>query len=123
MWKSKKFIILTSVLAIALLFGATVGIALAQAGDNGKGTDQHTALMARVAQLLGKTQQEVSDAFKKAMTELKAQNPRPQRSNQSMDQWLDKLVQDKKITHFQTSTRVGITKATDREWRFFYATA
>ncbi len=86
MWKSKKFIIITSLLAAVLLFGATAGLALAQDENNGPG--QGKDMLARVAQILGIDQQKLTDAFKQAQTEFEAQR-------------LDKLVQDGKITQEQ----------------------
>ena len=95
MWKSKKFIILTSILAVVLVFGVTAGVALAQGGDDQPGSGN--ALLARVAQILGIDQQKVVDAFNQARTELKAE--RPPRLTQ--DQLLDQLVKDGKITQEQ----------------------
>jgi Na+-transporting NADH:ubiquinone oxidoreductase subunit NqrC len=86
MWKSKKFIIITSLLAAVLLFGTTAGLALAQNENDGPG--QGKDIMARVAQILGIDQQKLTDAFKQAQTELKAQR-------------LDNLVKDGKITQEQ----------------------
>jgi Na+-transporting NADH:ubiquinone oxidoreductase subunit NqrC len=85
MWKSKKFII-TSLLAAVLLFGTTAGLALAQ--DENDGPGQGKDIMARVAQILDIDQQKLTDAFKQAQTELKAQR-------------LDNLVKDGKITQEQ----------------------
>jgi hypothetical protein len=86
MWKSRKFIIITSLLAAVLLFGITGGLALAQ--DENDGPGQGKDIMARVAQILGIDQQKLTDAFKQAQTEFKAQR-------------LDNLVKDGKITQEQ----------------------
>ena len=96
MWKSKKFIILAAVLAVVLLFGATVGVALAQGGDNGPGPGN--GVLARVAKILNIDQQKLTDAFKQARTELQAENPRVQKSP---DQLLEQLVKDSKLTQSQ----------------------
>ncbi len=96
MWKSKKFIILASVVAAVLVIGATAGIVLAQAGDNGTG--QGKGLLARVAQILGNvTEQQLADAFKQARTEFREQHP----VGQNPEQGLEKAVQDGKITQSQ----------------------
>ena len=95
MWKSKKFIILASVVAAVLVIGATAGVVLAQAGDNGTG--QGDGIMARVAQILGIDQQKLADAVKQARTEFREQHP----IGQNMEQGLEKAVQDGKLTQQQ----------------------
>ena len=95
MWKSKKFIILASVLAAVIVIGATAGVALAQGENNPPGPGK--VLLARVAEILGIDEQKVVDAFNQARTELEAE--RPPRLTQ--DQLLDQLVENGKITQEQ----------------------
>lgn len=96
MWKSKKFVILASVLAAVLIIGATAGAVLAQAGDNGTGQAKD-GILTRVAQILGIDQQKLTDAFKQARTEYRQQHP----IGQNQEQKLDKAVQDGKLTQQQ----------------------
>jgi hypothetical protein len=91
MWKSKKFIVLSSVLAVVLLFGATAGIALAQGGTDTK-PGPREALLSKVAQILGIPQDKLVEAFKKAGAEQRDLN---------LKGWLDKLLKDGKITQQQ----------------------
>jgi hypothetical protein len=91
MWKSKKYIILTSVLATVLLFGATAGIALAQGGNDTK-PGPREALLSRVAQILGVPQDKLAEAFRKASEEQRTLN---------LNGMLDKLLKDGKITQDQ----------------------
>ena len=86
MWKSKKFIILTSVLAVVLMFGITAGVVFAQNGTGGFSQD----ILARVAQILNIKQQDLANAFKQAQTEFNTQR-------------LDQLVKDGKITQQQAN--------------------
>jgi hypothetical protein len=91
MWKSKKYIILTSLLATVLLFGATAGIALAQGGTDTK-PGPREALLSRVAQILGISQGDLMAAFQKASAEQRDLN---------LTAWLAKLLKDGKITQQQ----------------------
>jgi polyhydroxyalkanoate synthesis regulator phasin len=86
MWKTKKFLILVPVMAVILLLGVTVGVALAKDGANPKGPGQD--ILARVAQILGIDEQKLTDAFKQAQAEFEAQR-------------LNKLVEEGKITQEQ----------------------
>ncbi len=95
MWKSKKFIILGAVLAVVIVIVATAGVALA-ADPPKPGTGPGQEIMARVAQILGIDQQKLADAFKQATTEFRTAHPRP-----TLDQRLDQLVKDGKITQQQ----------------------
>jgi hypothetical protein len=95
MWKDKKFIILASALAAVLVIGATAGVVLAQAGDNGTGKDD--GILPRVAQILGIDQQKLTDAFTQARTEYREQHPR----GQNPEQGLEKAVQNSKLTQQQ----------------------
>jgi hypothetical protein len=98
MWKSKKFIVVAALVAVVLV-GST-GVVLAQDGNKGVGSRQ--ALLARVAQILGTTQQKLEDAFKTAMTEQRDVN---------MDNRLKKLVTDGKITQKQADAYKAWLKA------------
>lgn len=69
MWKTKKFMVLSAVLATVLIVGAAAGIALAQDETGGK----RGMLFARVAEILGIEQQKVEDAFMQATKELRAE--------------------------------------------------
>ena len=95
MWKSKKFIILGAVLAVVIVIVATAGVALA-ADPPKPGTGRGKEIMTRVAQILGIDQQKLADAFKQATTEYRTAHPRP-----TLDQRLDQLVKDGKITQQQ----------------------
>ena len=79
-YKTKHSLALAIVLSVVLLLCGTIGIAFAQ-----DGTNPQQDMMARVAQILGISQQKLTDAFKQAQTEGEVQR-------------LDKLVQDGKIT-------------------------
>jgi hypothetical protein len=96
MWKGKKSVILVSVLAAVLLFGATAGITFAQSGTDRP--DPNKDILARVAQILGIDQQKLTDAYKQAKSEVKAQNPPKTRNT---DEFLAALVKDGKITQAQ----------------------
>ncbi|OGO18483.1 MAG: hypothetical protein A2Z02_02560 [Chloroflexi bacterium RBG_16_48_7] len=95
MWKSKKFIIISIVVAVVVLVGASVGVAFAadnppaQTQTAPAGQDQ---LLARVAKILGIDQAKVESAFKQAQKEL---------ADQRFDQYLKKLVTDGKLTQQQ----------------------
>ncbi len=99
MLKSKKFIVLASVLAVVLVFVATAGIVLAQDANSKAGPNK---MMARVAEILGIDQQKLNDAFKQARDEFQAQNPRPDNPRaKNPEELLNKLVQDGKLTQPQ----------------------
>ena len=100
MFRSKKFIIVASLLACVILFGAVGGTVLAQGRigwpDGGKD------LLARVAKILEIEEQTLTTAFEQARAELKAENPRPEMPRfQNQDELLDQLVQDGKINQEQ----------------------
>ena len=86
MWKTKKFIIAAVLIAVVLVAG-TVGVALAQGPQDNPGPRQN--IMARVAQILGISQQDLENAFKQAASEQK---------EAAMDARFDKLVADGKIS-------------------------
>ena len=88
MWRSRKFIIIASVIAALVLVMSLTGIALAQ--DTGDSSGQ--SLLARVAKILGIDQQKVEDAFDQAQTDMQ---------NEALDNYLNKLVEEKKITQEQ----------------------
>ena len=92
MWRTKKFIVIVALLAVALVAGTT-GVALAQ--DNDEGVGPHQALLTRVAQILGIDQQKLEDAFKQAMTEKREQ------FKEESEQKLQDMVNQGKITQEQ----------------------
>jgi hypothetical protein len=76
MWRSKKFILVASLIAIVLV-GSTAGVVLARSANGGEGTGvialaqtsdntSSTTLLARVAKILGIDQKQVEDAFAQA---------------------------------------------------------
>jgi len=89
MWRSKKFIIIASVVAALVLVGSLTGVALAQTGSAGS---SGKTLLARVAEILGISQQKVEDAFDQAQKDMQ---------NEALDNYLNKLVEEKKITREQ----------------------
>jgi hypothetical protein len=88
MWRSRKFIIIASVVAALVLVVSLTGIALAQ--DTGASSGK--TLLARVAEILGIDQQKVEDAFAQAQTDMQ---------NEALDNYLSKLVEEGKITQEQ----------------------
>lgn len=90
MRKSKKFILIAVVVAIALA-GSLTGVALAQ-DDNTSTTGQSKTLLGRVATILGIDQQKVEDAFTQAQKEMR---------DERLDSYLNSLVEDGKITQEQ----------------------
>ena len=92
MWRTKKFIVVVALLAVALVAGTT-GVVLAQ--DNGDGTGPHQELLARVAQILGIDQQKLEDAFQQAVTEKREQ------LKEDFDQKLQEMVNEGTITQEQ----------------------
>lgn len=90
MWRRKKIIII-GLLVIVLLVGSISGVALAQTGS---GSDtQSKTLLARVAEILGIDQQRVEDAFTQARSEMR---------NEALDNYLNNLVTEGKITQEQS---------------------
>jgi hypothetical protein len=83
MYKTKNSLSMAIALSIVMLLCGTVGIALAQ-----DSTNPQENMMVRVAQILGISQQKLTDAFKQAQTEFEAQR-------------IAKLVQEGKITQQQ----------------------
>lgn len=92
MWKTKKFIVVAALLAVALVAGTT-GAVLAQ--DNNYGTGPNQTLLTRVAELLGIDQQKLEDVFKQAMSEQREQ------FKENADQRLQDMVTEGKITQEQ----------------------
>jgi len=92
MWRTKKFIVVAALLAVALVAGTT-GMVLAQ--DNNDGTGPHQTLLTRVAEILGIDQQKLEDAFKQAMSEQREQ------FKEKADQRLQDMVTEGKITQEQ----------------------
>jgi polyhydroxyalkanoate synthesis regulator phasin len=86
MFKTKKTLILVPVIAVVVLLCATVGVVMAQDGQNPPGAGQD--MLARVAQILGIDEQKLTDAFKQAQ-------------NESQTQRLANLVEEGKITQQQ----------------------
>ena len=92
MFKKKKVLIIGVVIVLVILVGTTAGVVLAANPptlDQGK-----SQLMARVAQIVGIPQQKLEDAFKQASKELR---------DQRLDQYLQKQVNDGKITKDQAA--------------------
>ncbi len=90
MWKSKKFIIITAVVAVVILIGATAGVALAA---NAEDADREPGeLLVRVAEILGIPQDDLVNAFKQASQELREQR---------RDQYFQKLVGEGELTEEQ----------------------
>lgn len=92
MWRTKKFIVVAALLAVALVAGTT-GVALAQ--DSKDGTGPRQALLTRVAQILGIDQQQLEDAVKQAMSEQREQ------IKEKGNQRLQDMVNEGKITQEQ----------------------
>ena len=70
MWKSSKFIIAMSLVAV-MLIGGTAGVALAWDGGEGQSRNgARIALMTRVAEILGIEQEDLTDAVRQAMAEI-----------------------------------------------------
>jgi len=91
MWRNRKIIVAVLVGAL-LVTGLIGGVALAQ--DNAGGTpantnDSQPKLLERVAEILGIDQQQLEDAFAQARTE---------RQDAALQNYLDKLVAEDKIT-------------------------
>ena len=89
MRKSKKYILIAVVVAVALA-GSLVGVAFAQEGTGDTG--QPKTLLARVATILGIEQQTLEDAVAQAQKEMR---------DEQLDNYLDKLVENDKITQEQ----------------------
>ena len=89
MWKSKKFIVISVVVAVVMV-ATTAGVVLAQDGKKGPGPRQ--AILGKVAKNLGITQQQLEDAFKKALEEGRTER------NAALLEKLQQLVKDGKIT-------------------------
>jgi len=102
MWRSKKFILVASLIAIVLV-GSTAGVVLARSANGGEGTGvialaqtsdntSSTTLLARVAKILGIDQKQVEDAFAQAQRDMQ---------QEALDAYLKKLVDQGKITQEQ----------------------
>jgi hypothetical protein len=90
MWRSKKFIVIASLVVVLIAGSIGAGVAFAQT-SNGDDTQPKT-LMARVAEKLGIDQQTLEDAFTQARQEMQVE---------ARDQYLDNLVTEGKITRDQ----------------------
>ncbi len=89
MWRSKKFIVSTLLIAVVLA-GGTVGIVLAQTGNGDE--SQPKTLLSRVAEILGIEQQPLEDAFAQARSEM---------LEEALDSRLQYLVDQGTITQEQ----------------------
>lgn len=85
MWRSKKIIVI-ALLTIVVLTGSIGGVVLAQT-ENGDDSQPKT-LLARVAEKLGISQQELEDAFAEAKSEMRTE---------ALDSRLQSLVEQGKI--------------------------
>ena len=74
MWRSKKFIVITLLVAVVLVGGIS-GIVLASDTRDECNHQSRTTLLERVAEKLGIDKQELTDAFAEARSELRAENP------------------------------------------------
>jgi hypothetical protein len=93
--KNKKFIVLISVLVAVIIFGVTAGVIFAQnSTDNSSTSSNSNPILTRVATILGIDEQKLEDAFQQAMKEERAQR---------MDDYLQKLVDEGKITSDQAA--------------------
>jgi len=72
MWRSKKFIIITVLVAVVLV-GGIGGVAFAQSGHDRQ--DSYGVLLGKVAEKLGINEQVLRDAFTEARSELQAEHP------------------------------------------------
>jgi hypothetical protein len=90
-WKSRKFVIIAVIVAVALV-GAVAGVALAQANNGSSTTSQGTTFAARVAAILGIDQQKVQNAFDKAKRDM---------ADEALNSRLDALVKSGKMTQQQ----------------------
>ncbi len=121
MWRSKKFII-AAVLAAVLLAGGISGMAIAQSGngDDIQPKTKRGALLERACQIYQEKtgvvidKEVLKDAFVQAVSEMRPKLPqnrgemipgdmpkRPRMDPQDMQNWLQKLVQQGKITQEQ----------------------
>jgi hypothetical protein len=87
MKRKTKFIIAGVVLGV-MLAGLVGGVALAQSNETSSGD----SLLARVAVILGISQEKVEDAFAQAQKEIQAEK---------LDAYLQRLVEDEKLTQAQ----------------------
>jgi len=107
MWKTKKFI-LAAVLAIIVLVGSTAGVVFARTGSGGPAgvvltqtengdESQSNALLDRVCEILQDeginiTPEQLKDAFADARSQMR---------DEALDSYLQKLVDEGKITDIQ----------------------
>lgn len=90
MLKSKKFIIVAVVAVVAIIVGATAGIALAaNPPETERGSNK---LLARVAEILDIPQDRLVEAFKQASAELREQR---------RDAYFQNLIDEGKLTQQQ----------------------
>ncbi len=102
MWRNKKLVIVTALVAAVLLVGGIGGVVYAQAKNRVDGqigvtlasdnASQPKTLLARVAAILGIEQQKVEDAFAQARSETQ---------DEALDNHLKNLVDQGKITQEQ----------------------
>lgn len=92
MWRKKKVIVLSVILATVVLAGSLGGIVLAQSVTTTPTVDQNKTILARVAAILGIDQQKLVSAFAQAEKEARADK---------VDTYLNNLVTQGKITQQQ----------------------
>jgi hypothetical protein len=102
MWRNKKLVIVTALVAAVLLVGGIGGVVYAQAKNRvddqigvtlaSDNASQPKTLLARVAAILGIEQQKVEDAFAQARSETQ---------DEALDNHLKNLVDQGKITQEQ----------------------
>lgn len=115
MWHSKKFIIVT-VLAVVLLSGSIVGVAIAaDNSDVSRPKAQHDAMLVKVCEIYqqntGTTldHEALKEAFVQAASEMRPAIPRDQgeKSPENMQDWLQSLVTNGKITQEQADQYIS----------------
>lgn len=90
MFKSKELTIVTVVIAVVVIIAATAGIAFAaDQPDSEKGSNK---LIARVAEILGISQDKLENAIKQASEELR---------EQKRDSYFQKLIDEGRLTQGQ----------------------
>ncbi|HEY33417.1 MAG TPA: hypothetical protein G4O10_09990 [Dehalococcoidia bacterium] len=88
MWRSKKFIISTVLVALVLA-GSIGGIVYAQDDEEEEDTSPGTTLLEKVADKLGIDQQQLKDAFDEAIAEMR---------DEAQLRWLEKAVEEGWLT-------------------------
>jgi hypothetical protein len=109
MWRSKKFILVTVLVAV-LLVGSIGGIVFAaDSGDNSQFKARHDAMLDKVCEIYQQKtgvaidKEALKESFAQAMSELRpaASPTRPERGPQAMQDRLQNLVTDGKLTREQ----------------------